>query len=425
MKKIISMMAVLMLLLFSAGTAFAGGQQEKGEKAKDEKTTGDAEQAEPTTLEVWHYFADSEGMKWITEEFNSTHSDIKVNNRYIHFSELENQITKALMSEDTPDVVIVDGVTIAKWAENGAFAPITDRAREWGEKDNFYQGAWETGMYNGELYSLPQNINTLAMFYNKDLFEEAGVSGPPETWAEMKTAAKKISALGDKTYGLTFTATKDESGTFQFAPFVWQAGADFLNIDTEEGYAALGLWQDMVENGYASKSVMNTAQYEMAIQFASGNHGMMVNGPWALSAFAEDAKFDYGAFTMPVKEGVGEPASVLGGENIAIMKGSEKKDAAWEFVKFFEKPSVIEEWCKKENRIPARKDVVADNPTWSDDEIMQVFSEQLKYAKGRPKHPEYPKISTEIQNAIQKGLTGTDVQEALDKAASNIDSIIE
>ena len=376
-----------------------------------------------TTIEVWHYFADSKGMEYVVEEFNSTHTDVQVDSRYIHFSELENQITKGLMSGNIPDVLITGSDTLAKWAENGALLDITDRAEQWGMKDKFFTGAWESGMYEGKLYALPQNINTLAIFYNKDLFEEAGLSGVPNTWDQLRTYAKKISELGEKTYGLTFSAPKSESGTFQFAPFLWQAGASFDKVNGEAGEAALGLWSDMVKEGYTPRSVLNTPQYELAINFAAGNIGMCVNGPWALSAFGE-ADFDYGVFMMPVRKEVGEPYSVLGGESIGIMKDSNKKDAAWEFVKFFNKAEVIKEWCKIENRIPGRKDVVNNTPMWSEDEIMLVFSKQLEYAQSRPAHPKYPQMSAAIQTAIQKGLTGGDIEEALDTAQEKIDSVL-
>ncbi|MFW5986397.1 MAG: sugar ABC transporter substrate-binding protein [Halanaerobiales bacterium] len=404
MKKLLGLTLLVMLLVYVAGIGLA---------------------QEVTEVTVWHYFADSEGMEWLEEEFNDNHSDLEVDCRYIHFSELENQITKASMTGDVADVVIIDGVNVAKWAENGALAPITAEAEAWGQEDNFFTGAWETGLYNGELYALPQNINTLAIFYNKDLFKEADIDDTPATWAELEETASKISALGEKTYGFTFSAAKDESSTFQFAPFIWQAGAEFDALDSEEANSALGLWQDMIENGYTPKSVLNTPQYELAINFGAGNVGMMVNGPWALSAFAEEAEFEYGVFTMPVREDIDNPASVLGGESISIMSESDNKEAAWEFIKFFQSPEVIGEWCELESRIPARSDVVSESATWSEDRIMQVFSEQLKYALGRPKHPEYPKISSEVQNAVQKALTGDDVEEALNKAAENIDELIQ
>ena len=104
-----------------------------------------------TTVEVWHYFADSKGMEYVVEEFNSTHTDVQVDSRYIHFSELENQITKGLMSGNIPDVLITGSDTLAKWAQNGALLDITDRAEQWGMKDKFFTGAWESGMYEGKL----------------------------------------------------------------------------------------------------------------------------------------------------------------------------------------------------------------------------------------------------------------------------------
>ncbi|MFW5787057.1 MAG: sugar ABC transporter substrate-binding protein [Halanaerobiales bacterium] len=406
MKKHLKLIALSVLMILFLGTAVQVQAQET------------------TEITVWHYFADSEGMEWLVEDFNENNSDIKVDSRYVHFSELENQITKGIMTGDLPDVLIFGTDTMARWADNGALADLTERAEEWGKEDKFYEGAWESGIYKERLFAIPQNINALSIFYNKELFAEAGLEGEPKNWEELREYAEKISDLGEKTHGLTFSATKDETGSFQFAPFLWQAGGSFEELDSDASKSAMKLWQDMLENGYTPKSVLNTPQYELAVNFASGNVGMMVNGPWALSAF-DEADFDYGVFKMPVKEGVDKPTSVLGGESLAISRTSENKEAAWEFIKYFQKPETIKEWCKIENRIPARKDVVKDTPAWSEDEIMQVFTEQLEDTVARPVHPEYSEMSSALQTAIQESLTGSDVEEAMDKAADKVDSVLE
>ena len=123
---------------------------------------------------------------------------------------------------------------------------------------------------------------------------------------------------------------------------------------------------------------------------------------------------------MPVNKKVNKPYSVLGGESIAILNNSDMKKESWEFIKFFLNKDVIKTWGEFEDRIPARKDAIV-----SKSEAMKVFKEQLNFAKSRPAHPEYSKISAAVQAAVQNSLTGGDVQKSLNNAQEKINKIID
>lgn len=368
-------------------------------------------------LEIWHYFADSDGMEYIIEEYNQNNS-VKINSRYIHVSELGNQLTRSILMNDTPDLVILSSEMIARFASNGVLANLNEYTADWEDKSEFYEEAWKSGKYNDNLYAIPQNINTLAIFYNKDLFEKNNFKEPPQNWDELIEYSRIITNKDERIYGFSFSAPKNEQLSFQIAPFLWQAGADFYNLNNDMAYSAVDLWRKMIENSYSPKSVLNTPQYELAVNFSSGNIGMMVNGPWAIGAL-EDTDFEYGVFKMPINKNVDQPFSVLGGESIAILNNSNMKKESWEFIKFFLDKEVIKTWGELEDRIPARKDAII-----SESEVMRVFKEQLNFAKSRPVHPEYSKISAEIQNAVQNSLTGGDIKQSLDNAQKKINSIV-
>lgn len=393
-KKFITLVLVILLLVFLSSTIMASEE-----------------------LEIWHYFADSDGMDYVIEEYNQNNS-VKIKSRYIHVSELGNQLMRSILMNQTPDLVILSSEMIARFASNGALAKLNEFSSDWEDKNQFYVEALQSGLYEGDLYAIPQNINTLAIFYNKDLFEINNLEKQPQNWNELIEYSKIITNKDKRIYGFSFSAPKNEQLSFQIAPFVWQSGADFYNLNNENAYSAIKLWKDMIEKSYSPKSVLNTPQYELAINFAAGNIGMMVNGPWAIGVL-KDVDFDYGVFKMPVNEKINKPYSVLGGESIAILNNSDKKNESWKFIKFFMNKEIIKKWSELEDRIPARKDAMI-----SENEIMKVFEEQLSFAKSRPAHPEYSKISAEIQEAVQNSLTGGDIKKSLDNAQKNIDQII-
>ena len=90
--------------------------------------------------------------------------------------------------------------------------------------------------YDGKLYGLQPGANTLAIFYNKDVLEKAGVK-PPTTWDELKTTAKKLTT--DKQYGFAFNATADYEGAWQFLPPMWTNGGDETDLKSPQVAGAL------------------------------------------------------------------------------------------------------------------------------------------------------------------------------------------
>ena len=133
--------------------------------------------------------------------------------------------------------------------------------------------------YDGQLYGLQPGANTLAIFYDKDVLAKAGVQ-PPKTWAELKTAAKKLTS--GKQYGFAFNATADYEGAWQFLPPMWTNGGDETNLKSPEVAEALQLWKDLVDDGSVSKSAVNWKQSDVNDQFIAGKAAMMLNGPWQI-----------------------------------------------------------------------------------------------------------------------------------------------
>ena len=379
------------------------------------------------TITFWHMFTeDDPGTEWVVDQYHAEQDEVEVDVRYVHFSEIDNQLMRALTTGDVPDVVITGSDVFAQWSSMGAFADITDRIEEWGYADYYYEGPMNSVMWEGRYYGLPQNVNALAMFMNVELFEEAGLDpdSPPKTWDEVKEYAHQLDGVRDNVSPIGFSATADETATFQFLPFLWQAGADIENFDSPEGHEALGYWKYFVDEGLAYPEVLSTPQWELMVSFAAGNMGMVVNGPWGLVPL-EDAEFEYKAFMMPVHEDVGVPYSTLGGENIAILDGSDKQDAAWDFVKFTQREDIIEEWTGMSARIPGRMDVAQNSPYWTENEVLKLFTEQLEYAQPRGPLPNWSEVSSPIQRMIQEVLTGTDIEEAAREGQNRINSVLD
>jgi len=380
--------------------------------------------AEDVVLELWHVFPEGAHF-WpqAAEMWNEKYGDqFRIELRFVPQGDLRRELSTALMTGTEPDLVTVDNPHFASFAEIGAFADITDKVEQWGKAPLYFEGSWESVMYNDRVYGLPIDSNTLALFYNKDMFREVGLDPekPPTTWSELAEYAERLTDVAQNRRGITFCADRSEEGTFQFLPFIQQGGADIDNINAPGAVEALALWTTFVKNGWASPEVISGGQQASFSMFAEGHAAMAINGPWVLYQL-DDADFEWGLTLLPVKDDVGIRSSALGGFNLGILDSSPYTEQAWEFVQWLHEDDVMIElyWNVLGGaRIPPRTDIANLPGKWIEDEVMAVFIDQLQYAKPRGPHPQWPQISAVIQTAIHESLTGIKTpQQALDDAA--------
>jgi multiple sugar transport system substrate-binding protein len=125
--------------------------------------------------------------------------------------------------------------------------------------------------------------------------------------------------------------------------------------------------------------------------------------------------------TLPVET---QGASILGGENVAIVAGSEVIDAAWEFLLWRNTDEPLKKYLLDAGKLPSKADLAQDE-AWTGDPVINVFIEQLKVAKPRAYGDKYPDISAAIQDAIQSAVSGsTPVADALAKAQATITPLL-
>src|SRR5699024_8870761 len=101
----------------------------------------------------------------------------------------------------------------------------------------------DLGMYEGTLYGIAPTVNTIALFYNVAMLEDAGVR-PPSTWEELHSAAEALTT--EDRYGFAFSAIASYEGTFQFMPFMWSNGGDETDLDGEGVTGDSQFWSDLV-----------------------------------------------------------------------------------------------------------------------------------------------------------------------------------
>ncbi len=316
-----------------------------------------------------------------------------------------------MASEDLPDLLFMDNPDMAFYACEGNLANIQDLLKDWKDQVQFYEKPWRTVSDQNGVYGIPLGVNSLALFYNKDMFASAAIP-VPTNWDEFLTAARKLTH--GKVKGFGYSGISTEEGTYQFLPWLYSAGGDVDHLGSIEGNQAFGIISQLVQSGSMSKDVINWTQADVMKQFAAGNIAMMVNGPWQLPELAAiSPNLRYGVAEIPRNKTY---ASVLGGEDLAVVKGDHVPEAV-EFLKYVGSAEVLKSFIQGFGYFPARKDLVRERE-WTEDPRMKVFAKTLDYSQVRGPDPAWPALSKVISEEAVKVVTLNRTPEEAAKEAS-------
>lgn len=380
--------------------------------------------AEPVTINLWTVDRPGEYHYKMAEEFSAKNPDIKVNVRSVQFPDMVNELAKAMATGEAPDVTYIDNPDVALFASRKLLLdlkPMIDKSSVI-KLDQIFPGPLASVSYKGGVYGIPRGANTIALYYNADMFKAAGLdpNKPPQTWDELYADAKKLTNKEKGIYGLAFSAAASEEGTFQFLPWLQMAGGDYNKVNVPGGVEALTLWKKFIDEGLASRDTLIRGQWDSTGTFNAGNAAMDISGPWELPRMSKDAKFDFRVALLPVPKEGAPRASALGeGDNVIVANSKHPKEA-FRFIEYMyeQMPRVWNEF----GYMPAYP-VKVDDPKYP--QAYAIFNESMKFARNRGPSPDWAKISKAIQTAIQTTLTGQSSPEnALAAAQKSIDGVL-
>jgi len=381
---------------------------------------------EDVTITIWSLDDENQPALNLAREFSEMDNGITVDYRQIQFDDVVSESMRAFATGQAPDIIAVDNPEHALFAARGAFLDITDMVANSQaiDPDNYFPGPLNSVSWDSKIFGVPKATNTIALYYNKDLFAAAGIDAPPQTWAELVEDARTLTDPANNVYGLAFSAKASEEGTFQFLPWAQMAGGGYDNINAAGAVEALETWKVILDEKLASPDTLTRGQWDSTGTFNSGNAAMVISGPWELNRMLDEAKFDWGVALLPVPEEGAPRSSAMGDFNWAIFSSSKHPDEAFQALEYF--ASQDDRLFPEFGQLPARSDIaIPETGIALKDAALKVFQEQLQYAQARGPHPEWPKISKAIQDAIQSALTGQmSAKDALDQAASTISGVL-
>jgi len=358
-------------------------------------------------------------------------TNVKLNPQIIPFPNYDQQSLTALQAKEAPELLQINSVSLGQFTSKGLVSPLDDliAGSQTVKKENFPEGGWQSGIYQGKMWGLPLDTGTRIVIYNKDLFKEAGIQefGDEVTWPELLAAAQKCANKDKGIYGWSYAAGERWVNLYEnFGHFAIQNDARFLSddmtkvlVNSPEMLETFKFVKDIAQ--YAPPDAVNwNAQSIYEQLFTENKVCMYIGGFWSLDAVL-NLKPD-----MPY--GLAKPKGKIAGSSTggwlismpAYLSG-EKRDAAWRFMECLFTPENNAKWT---TLMPYQMKSVAltlQDPRYT------KFKEVLPNARHPiPLHPKLPEMADALQVEGQKYLLGQQTaEETLQKLQTKFEELLK
>lgn len=401
-------------------------EKDNGEEASEPES---ADNGDKTVITFWNGFtgSDKETLEALVQEYNETNDkNIKVEMNIMPWDSLYQKLATVLPVGEGPDILAMATERIGTYAEPGAIVPMDDIYSE-GIVDEAAvpETLKENLKYNGQYYGVPMNFATLLLYYNKTIFEEAGLDPEkaPETWDELEQYAQQIV---DKTgkYGFDM-AVKDT--TPMWCIMLWGNGGDIIKdgkavFNSPENVETITRWAENIRDKKFGPEVLTGGEIDKL--FESQKLAMYFCGPWATNGFT-NAGINYGVAQAPM--GPKEQITQANATGMYMTSSSKNKEAVYDFFGWWNSKDTQVKWSLGTGFPPARTDI-ADDERMKENPYIAEFAKPANESKMYLQQlTNFAEVDTQaIVPAFEKILLeNADVQEALDEANAVIESLIQ
>jgi|GEM_PF-777725 len=290
-----------------------------------------------------------------------------------------------LATGTAPDVVMIEAFWIPLLADYGVLLPLDGfLARDPGFfPEDFEPALLDAFRSGGALYGLPKDYSTLALYFNPEMFAEAGLADAPKTWDEFAEYARRLTRDADGD-GRVDRFGYCHAEAFEYSlPFVWQNRGDYFDAQGRAVFGdpafaeALGFLQRMKAEGIAVMPSDVGAAWNMDA-FGRRLVAMAVSGLWAANFMKETyADTPYRVAPLPVGKQAASVAFVAG---YAIPKRTRNPNRAWQLLRYLTGREGGRIWVKSDVGLPARRSV-AQEAAIGRDPVKRVFRQSLDHAR--------------------------------------------
>jgi ABC-type sugar transport system, periplasmic component len=335
MKKIALLLVAVMVLTSMIGCANKDtGTEATIEESSEEGGSGGSK----IVLAIWDTIQEP-GLREICDDFTAE-TGIEVNIQVTPWEQYWTMLEAGATGDALPDVFWMHVREFGKYAEADMLMNLDERiaASDKIDLNNYFEDVTEVYSWENSQYAIPKDIDSVALWYNKTHFDEAGVDYPTDdwTWEDMKEAAAKLSE-GD-TYG---TASRIMSNQELWYNTVYSLEGYIINDDqTKSGYddpktiEGIRYWADLVLDGYSPDNSV-TSENDLVALFESGTISMSLTGSWIVNEFMKNEYVrEHAGVAMIPKSQEGKRVSIYNGLGYAASATTPNQDEAWALVEY-------------------------------------------------------------------------------------------
>ncbi|MEY9095136.1 multiple sugar transport system substrate-binding protein [Paenibacillus sp. RC84] len=393
----------------STGTPAPGGTPSGG--ASGEKVT--------VTLAGWTSSADEkELLQQTLNEFEKKNPNIKVNYEVIADQYMDVMKTR-LIGGNGPDVFYLDAFEAPGLIQTGVVEPLDGYVTADFDTADFEQPLLAAFRNGGKTYGFPKDFSTLAMFYNKKDFKEAGIVNPPKTWEELQDAAKKLTKTENgKVVRYGFGAAPEIARQmYMMKAFGGQVSDDkgSATFASPEALKGLQLVTDMHNVDKTSGEPKEVGAGWTGEMFGQGKASIVFEGNWAIPFLQTNYKdLEYGTAELPTVNG--KKGTMAFPVAYVMNKDSKQKDASWKLLSYLTGKEGMKTWTSKGFALPTRKSVAAELG-YDKDPLRAAIVAGASYATPWVDKATLPTIMNNFNNQFIEAYSGkAKLEDAMKKA---------
>lgn len=374
-----------------------------------------------------------EAYQTLVDSFQDKNPGYQIDLRYVPSDkDFRRRLAADFSAGTSADVFLLNYRRIAPFAAEGAMTPIGPylASSKLIAVGDFYQPAIDAFRYQDQLWCLPQNVSSLVVYYNKSLFDAAGLAYPAAdwTWSDFVATAHALTLDKDGDGVTDQYGASIEPNLYRLAPFIWQTGGELVDnpdnptrlaIDSPEAQKAFQWFVDLQVREHVVPDAAAEAARDGESRFLDGTIGLYFNSRRSTPTMRTIESFDWDVAPLPRNA---QAAGVLHVDGYCMAATTKNKDAAWKFIEYANSPAGQEIVARTGRTVPSLK-AVAESPAFLDPDqkpaASHVWLDVVPTLRAVPVFSQWPAIEDAVSKEVERAFYGqASVEEATSSALS-------
>lgn len=403
--------------------------------AKGSQDSGTSGEGEVTEILYWQYFYETkkDTVDKLIEMFEAENPDIRVVQQTFPYEQYNTKVASSVPSGKGPNVINLYYGWLPTYIDSGYLQPLPEELFDNEKIEEEFFPLVKAARFDGSYYAVPTAVRSLALFWNKDLFEAAGLDPetPPETVDQMVDFAKKLTET-DKNgnylkTGLTLELRGQAHHWVREILMRQNGGAPYSEDNrsvTYAGPAGYETFRFFTDLNLKEKVGMPGFMTDDVTAFSAGMMGMTLDGSFRLGTFDKLDTLNYGVAELPAMNGERRNFASFWANGITSFTSGKELEASAKFLAFLTSDTAMAMWLENVGELPAKKEL-AMRDEYKNNPKYGPFIRGLAYATATKFVDESSQRKVWIDAYDQVVLNGMSVEEAVDQAARTEQAVLD